>query len=297
MGGLDCNRRRPPPTPSFISRYNHGIRNGGYRLRFSGIAKRHLCVTMITETLIQQVADHLRVSQRLMILTGAGISSESGVPTFRDSLEGLWSRYDPAQLATPDAFRRDPTLVWSWYAFRRAAVRRAQPNPGHHALAEIQRRQPQAVLITQNVDDLHERAGSRAPIHLHGNIARSKCAAACRGEPTHIELPIAVSEAESAPPPCPYCGAPARPDVVWFGEMLPPAALTTAHAAAARADVCLVVGTSGVVVPAAHLPLEAKAAGAFVIEVNPVESAITPHADVWLSAPAGEILPRVVEAL
>ena len=233
----------------------------------------------------------------MLILTGAGISSESGVPTFRDSLDGLWSRYDPAQLATPDAFRRDPTLVWSWYAYRRAAVRRAQPNPGHHALTEIQRRLPGTVLVTQNVDDLLERAGSSAPLHLHGNIVASKCAAACRGEPTYIDLPVEVAEAETAPPPCPHCGAPARPDVVWFGEMLPAAVLDAAHHAAARADVCLVVGTSGVVYPAAQLPAEAKRAGAIIIEVNPVESAITPYADLWLGAKAGELLPRLVEAL
>lgn len=250
-----------------------------------------------SETLIQQAAERLRASQRLVILTGAGISQESGIPTFRDALDGLWSRYDPAQLATPQAFQNDPALVWSWYAFRRAGVRRAQPNPGHLALAELQRRLPAAVLITQNVDDLHERSGSLRPIHLHGNIAITKCSADCRGEPTVIPLSPEESEAEQGPPNCPYCGALARPDVVWFGETLPQSALAEAHRAIRRADVCLVVGTSGVVVPAAHLPYEAKSAGAFVIEINPVESAITAIADLWLAAPAGEILPRIMGVL
>jgi NAD-dependent deacetylase len=240
---------------------------------------------------IQQAAEWIAASQRLVVLTGAGVSKESGVPTFRDALNGLWARYDPGQLATAAAFRRDPKLVWDWYEYRRGLVRAAEPNPGHTALAELEALRS-LVIVTQNVDDLHQRAGSREIVALHGAITRSKCFAACRGEPTVIE--VAPDEAADGPPRCPYCGAWVRPDVVWFGETLPAGALQRAAELADAADVMLVVGTSGVVQPAASLPFLARQAGAQIIEVNPRPSEITRAAHVWLEGPSGEVLPQVV---
>lgn len=176
-------------------------------------------------------------------------------------------------------------------------MRPAQPNPAHRALAALEGRFPEMQIITQNVDDLHERAGSRNVIRLHGNIGANKCSAGCQGEPTLVDVTRFDWDRAAGPPPCPHCGQPVRPDVVWFGEMLPPAALAAAKTAAANCDLMLVVGTSGVVIPAADMPAVAKRAGAKIIEFNPVESAITPLADLWLPAPSGETLPLVLAAL
>lgn len=249
------------------------------------------------EQLIQAACQRLRASRHLTVLTGAGISKESGVPTFRDAIDGLWAQYDPMQLATRDAFQRSPKLVWDWYEYRRELVRAAQPNPGHYALAELQRRFPHLRIITQNVDDLHERAGSTAVIRLHGNIAASKCFYNCQGSPTLVDVTSLEWDIAGGPPSCPHCGRWLRPDVVWFGEMLPPDQIEAASHASTDADVMLVVGTSGVVTPAATMPVIAKRSGACVIEVNPVESQITPIADIWLAGPSGEVLPRLLEAL
>ena len=243
----------------------------------------------------KQAAEWLRAAGEIAVLTGAGVSKESGVPTFREAQHGLWAQYDPQQLATPQAFRQNPRLVWEWYEWRREMVRKSQPNPGHYALAEIERRLPQTWIITQNVDDLHEQAGSQKVIHLHGNIAQSKCADNCQGDPTIVDL--TQLESDSVPPKCPYCGAYVRPDVVWFGEMLLEATLNQAVQISERCDVMLVVGTSGLVTPAAALPSYARRAGAIIIEVNPDYSAITRIADLKLDGPSGEILPLVVEAL
>jgi NAD-dependent deacetylase len=248
---------------------------------------------MALDSLIRQAADALRGSRRLAALTGAGVSAESGIPTFRDALTGLWAQYDPTRLATREAFEQNPALVWGFYQFRRELMRPAQPNPAHYALAALEQRFPTMQIITQNVDDLHERAGSCNVIRLHGRISANKCYADCQGEPT----PVDVNGIAGSPPPCPYCGQPVRPDVVWFGEYLPLAQLDAAKIAAASCDVMLVIGTSGVVTPAADMPFLAKQNGATIIEFNPVESAITSIADVWLPAPSGETLPRVVAAL
>jgi NAD-dependent deacetylase len=251
----------------------------------------------MNDHLIQEAARRLAASRRLTVLTGAGISKESGVPTFRDAADGLWARYDPMQLATRDAFQRDPRLVWDWYEYRRGLVRQAQPNPGHYGLAAMQRRFPHVKLITQNVDDLHERAGSTDVIRLHGKLAASRCFFDCRGSPTSVDVSLLEWDRTNGPPRCPYCGRWVRPDVVWFGEMLPPDQVEAAAEASATADVMLVVGTSGVVTPAATMPVIAKRARAVIIEVNPVESEITPLADIWLAGPSGEVLPRLLEAL
>jgi NAD-dependent deacetylase len=231
----------------------------------------------------------LRDSSRTVILTGSGISAESGVPTFREAQTGLWERFDPQELATPEAFARDPRLVWDWYAWRRKLVAEARPNPGHLAIAEMQHLVQSLTLVTQNVDGLHQRAGSRDVIELHGNIRRTKCPV----EGTTVDN---YDESES-PPLCPSCGAPLRPDVVWFGEMLPAEAIEAASEAALGADVFLSVGTSSLVYPAAGLPFEAVENGATLVEVNPETTPLTPRADYTLHGPAGDVLPRLVREL
>jgi NAD-dependent deacetylase len=231
----------------------------------------------------------LRDSSRTVVLTGSGISAESGVPTFREAQTGLWERFDPRELATPEAFARDPRLVWDWYAWRRKLVAEARPNPGHLAIAEMQHLVQNLTLVTQNVDGLHQRAGSRDVIELHGNIRRTKCPV----EGTTVDN---YAESES-PPLCPSCGAPLRPDVVWFGEMLPPEAIEAASEAARGADVFLSVGTSSLVHPAAGLPFEALENGATLVEVNPETTPLTPRADYALRGPAGDVLPRLIREL
>ena len=233
------------------------------------------------------VIDTLRRARSIGVLTGAGISSESGVPTFRDAQTGLWARYDPAELATPEAFRRDPKLVWEWYAWRRGLVAQARPNPGHLALVDLERRVPRLILITQNVDNLHQRAGSAGVVELHGNIARTKCSE----EGLPVDEWVDTGE---VPPRCPRCNGRLRPDVVWFGEALPGEALATALDAAETCEVFLSVGTSAQVQPAASLPLMARKHGALVVEVNPKETPLTPYATYVMSGPAGVVLPALV---
>ncbi len=249
---------------------------------------------------LEYAAACLRAARRITVLTGAGVSSESGVPTFRDALDGLWSRYDPALLATPDAFAERPALVWAFYQFRRRIMRPAQPNPGHYALAALERRSAHFTLITQNVDDLHERAGSQNVIRLHGRITANRCSANCQGNPTPIEVsvpPETEEDLNALPPACPYCGAFVRPDVVWFGEMLPEAELWSAIEAVLACDVMLIVGTSGMVSPASELPGMAQRKGAVLIEVNPHTSALTPMTDVWLSQASASALPALLDRL
>jgi NAD-dependent deacetylase len=228
-------------------------------------------------------------STALAVLTGAGISAESGIPTFRDALTGLWENFRPEELATPEAFEANPKLVWDWYAWRRERVVSAVPNAGHRALVEMERRcqarEVDFTLVTQNVDGLHGAAGSRRVVELHGNIRRVKCFAN-----HHAVETWAASETV---PSCPQCGSLLRPDVVWFGEVLPHEALAAAVAAARTCDVFLCVGTSTVVEPAASLPFLALQAGARVIEVNPQETSLTRLASVSLRGNAGEILPRL----
>lgn len=230
----------------------------------------------------------LREAQRVVVLTGAGISAESGVPTFRQAQTGLWAQYDPQELATPQAFRRNPRLVWEWYSWRRQLVGAAEPNAGHLALAEMEKRVPEFTLVTQNVDSLHHRAGSQNVIELHGNISRNKCF----DEGTIV---TAWPETGEVPPRCPRCQGLLRPDVVWFGEQLPNEALGRAFAAARNCDVFFSVGTSALVQPAASLPLEAAESGAVTVEINPQPTPISAFMDFVLSGPAGEILPALVE--
>ena len=231
----------------------------------------------------------LRGAACTVVLTGSGISAESGVPTFSEAQTGLWARFDPQELATPEAFERDPSLVWDWYAWRRKLVAEARPNPGHLAISRMQELVPDLTLVTQNVDDLHQRAGSREVIELHGNIRRTKCSV----EGMEVEE---YDDTES-PPVCPSCGAALRPDVVWFGEMLPPAALESASDASRKSDVFLSVGTSSLVYPAAALPYEALENGATLVEINPDETPLASYADHALRGPAGDVLPRLIREL
>jgi NAD-dependent deacetylase len=236
-----------------------------------------------------ELARALASAKRVAVLTGAGVSAESGVPTFRDAQTGLWARFDPRELATPAAFAKNPKLVWDWYAWRRERVSRVEPNAGHRALVEIERRVPEFLLITQNVDGLHQRAGSRRIVELHGNITRVKCSR----EGTHVER---WDASDGEVPRCPSCGSLLRPDVVWFEEMLPADALAAAENAARRCDLMLVAGTSAEVYPAAALPQLAEAAGALVVEVNPDSTALSHRVDYALRAPSGVALPALVEA-
>ena len=232
----------------------------------------------------------LRAARFVAALTGAGISAESGLATFRDAQTGLWARFDPRELATPSAFARNPKLVWDWYAWRRECVAAAQPNAGHVALAELERRAPGFALITQNVDGLHQRAGSRKLVELHGSIARVKCSR----EGTIVERWHASADDV---PRCANCGALLRPDVVWFEEMLPAAALAAAEDAARCCNVLLVVGTSAEVYPAAALPALAKRGGAIVVEINPDTTPLSGMADYVLRGAAGVVLPALVAAV
>jgi NAD-dependent deacetylase len=242
----------------------------------------------MTDAAIAAAARRLASARRVAVLTGAGISAESGVPTFRDAQSGLWAQFDPMQLASREGFAADPALVWRWYAWRRELVAGAQPNAGHLALAQAAARFAQVDLITQNVDGLHARAGSRNVLELHGNIQRSKCFAQCGA---FIADPRQLPPGE--PPLCPRCGNWLRPDVVWFGEILDPGVLDAAQQTAVECNVMLVVGTSGLVTPAAGLPAAAKRAGATVVVVNPNESELDDLADHLIRGPAAAVLPRL----
>lgn len=224
------------------------------------------------------------------------MSRESGVPTFRDALDGLWAKYDPTQLATPQAFMRNPKLVWDWYQYRRELVNEAKPNAGHHALVELENLLPQVIIITQNVDGYHFQVGSTDVISLHGDIQRNKCFDDCQGDPTYIDIAGLEWDQEAGPPKCPYCNkAFVRPDVVWFGEMLPTHELTRTQEVTSTTDVMLVIGTSGMVEPAASLPFYAASLGATVLEINPQPSRISQVAHLRLTGGAAEMLPQVIE--
>jgi len=246
--------------------------------------------TAQTTSFDPELLTSLRRARSVVVLTGAGISAESGVPTFRDAQSGLWENFKPEDLATPEAFRRDPKTVWEWYEWRREKVRNVQPNAGHNALAAMARRFAEFTLITQNVDGLHQRAGSTGVIELHGNITRTKCFN------ENIVVPEWTKTGD-VPPRCPHCNGYLRPDVVWFGEGLPEAALNEAMHASGECDVFLSVGTSSVVYPAAMLPEIALRVGATVIEINPDETPLTRTATFSLRGPAGVVLPELLRAI
>ena len=243
------------------------------------------------------VSDLIRHSAKTIVLTGAGISAESGLATFRDALTGLWERFDAEQLATPEAFERDPALVWGWYEWRRAKVTTAKPNDAHFALAHLEAARPQTIVVTQNVDDLHERAGSRNVLHLHGSLFFPRCTR-CGAEYRLEAAPSVESEGGQRiePPTCSACRGQVRPGVVWFGEPLPSAPWRRSEAAASTCDLMMVVGTSGLVQPAASLPLIAQRAGAAVVVIDPHRTAIDEIATHCLRSKATEVLPQLVHA-
>lgn len=242
-----------------------------------------------SDTLVERLAE----ADHVAVLTGAGISAESGVPTFRDE-DGLWEKFDPQELANVEAFLDNPELVQGWYRHRRRLVEEAEPNAGHRALVDLEGHVPGLSVITQNVDDLHNRAGSSTVIELHGNITRSYCMD-CEQPADAEAVDAAIQEGE--PARCSECNGLIRPDVVWFGEMLPPKAIDRADAATNRADVFLSIGTSAVVYPAAQLPLDARANGAYVAEINPEATGITGEIDESIRGPAGDVLPALRDAV
>ena len=239
-----------------------------------------------------QAADLLSRARRLVVLTGAGMSKESGIPTFREAQVGLWANHDPQRLATMQGFLANPQLVWDWYQYRLSLVEQAQPNPGHRALAELEHYLPFVQVITQNVDGLHSAAGSSRVLELHGSIRRFKC---LRGHGDMSMADFAGQEARSPLCPQPNCAARVRPDVVWFGENLDYAVLNQAVAFSEACDVMLIVGTSGVVQPAASLPYHATRAR--LIEINPEPSELTDAVHVSLQGAAGEILPELARLI
>jgi NAD-dependent deacetylase len=231
----------------------------------------------------------------LCVLTGAGMSAESGIATFRDALTGHWARFDPMELASEEGFRANPQRVWDWYAERRTKVQQAQPNAGHRALADFGQRQPGVLtLVTQNVDDLHQRAGNTDAIQLHGDILEDRWLDTCMRHARGNNVCDPAWAEAGHPPRCADCGNPLRPGVVWFGEALPLKAINAAEAAATRCAVMLVVGTSGAVWPAAGLAGRARRSGATVIIVNPSVSEIDEQAHQCLAGTAAEVLPRLL---
>ena len=227
---------------------------------------------------------------RVVVLTGAGVSQESGLRTFRDAQVGLWSQYKPEDLASPEAFTRDPKLVWDWYAWRREAIKGVRPNPGHYALVEMEKLVPEFTLLTQNVDGLHRFAGSQNVLELHGNIQKVRCSQCGLFTETWVDDPDSV-------PTCSSCGGLLRPDVVWFGEPLPRGELETAVKASRACQVFFSIGTSGVVQPAASLAHAARNNGSVVVEINAEPTPLTPKVDFAFHGKSGELLPDLVKAV
>ncbi len=232
----------------------------------------------------------LRRAESICVLTGAGISAESGVPTFRGG-DGLWKKFKPEELANFDAFIRNPDVVWEWYAYRKKVIQEVVPNPAHVALAELEKLVTDFTLVTQNVDNLHRRAGSMRVLELHGNIERSYCIS-CRKKFPDVKPPD-----NRTAPRCDTCGGLIRPDVVWFGELLPQDVFAEAEKAAARCDLFLCIGTSAVVYPAAMLPSTALNHGAYLVEINAEYTDLSSRAHESLLGKAGTIVPAIVQAL
>jgi NAD-dependent deacetylase len=243
-----------------------------------------------------QLINIIKAAKRVVVFTGAGMSAESGIPTFRDAQTGLWEKYDPAKLASAKGYRADKDLVWGWYEWRRMKVMQAQPNAGHYAIAQLAKQIPELTVISQNVDDLHERAGSQSVIHLHGSLFQPRCFACARPyqfATTPLDEPI--DGRRLAPPRCENCHGRIRPGVVWFGENLPTDEWRQAETVAKNCDVFFAIGTSGVVMPAAGLPIIASKAGATVIKINPDSMGLETVAKYRLQGKSGDILPLLLD--
>lgn len=245
-------------------------------------------VTQIPDELVAAASK----ARTITVLTGAGMSAESGLPTFRDAQTGLWSKYDPMTLATPEAWREDPGLVWAWYQNRRMQLKSVEPNDGHRALAQWGTRSDVRI-VTQNVDDLHERAGSTNVVHVHGSLLASHCDTC--GD--RYDVSVSAPDGERVPPPGCGCGGLVRPGIVWFGEMLPEAEFGQAMLHSQICDLMLLIGTSGIVYPAAGLPQLALNRGVTVVEINPQETDLSDGADVVWRTTAANALPALVDAL
>jgi NAD-dependent deacetylase len=239
--------------------------------------------------LSDEIINALRKARSVVVLTGAGVSAESGVPTFRGQ-EGLWRNYNPQELATPEAFNKDPTLVWEWYDWRRGLIAPLEPNPAHLAIAELEERSPSFLLITQNIDGLHKKGGSKQMLELHGNIWNVRCVAEGNVTENH-DVPL-----QNIPPMC-SCGAMLRPHIVWFGESLDPHILHQSLQAIEACDFLIVAGTSAVVQPSASFPIMARERGATVLEVNMEPTPISSVVNSSLFGKAGELLPQLVASL
>ena len=245
-------------------------------------------------TVLERAAKVLLGANNIVCFTGAGISVESGIPTYRDRLTGLWARHNPQHLETAKAFRENPSLVWGWYLWRRRQVAQAEPNAAHIALRQMANLGRRVSIITQNIDNLHERAGSVEVIHLHGSLAKPKCFACHRpAEITQDEITVSGEGSLIDPPRCKRCNGRLRPGVVWFGEDLPPGAWKSAVALVKSCDVLISVGTSGVVTPAADIPDLALASGAMVIHVNTVDVGMDDPNEIMLIGRATEVLPKL----
>ncbi len=242
---------------------------------------------MISNPSISQLLPLFKKQSKIAVLTGAGISAESGVPTFRDKQTGLWSKFNPQVLANFETFLQEPKLVWDWYDFRKKTINEISPNQGHFALVDFEKLFPDFSLITQNIDNLHQKAGSKNVVELHGNIERNYCISCKKFKENISELP----------PKCDFCGGLVRPDVVWFGEMLPEDALRFAFHKSKESDIFLCIGTSAVVYPAAQLPVDAARNGAKLIIINPEETEISPFAAFQIYEKSGEFLPKLITAL
>ncbi|MBA6119319.1 MULTISPECIES: SIR2 family NAD-dependent protein deacylase [Pseudomonas] len=244
---------------------------------------------------LTKAADALRSAQHIMVITGAGISAGSGISTFRDRLTGLWERQDPQRLESAQAFRENPALVWGWYLWRRQQVMQAQPNAAHRAIHRLCGSGRSVTVVTQNVDDLHERAGNQDVLHLHGSLIYPKCFACHRYVAEPLVFPITPTEgALIEPPRCRRCNGRLRPGMVWFGEDLPPGAWKTASRAARQCDALLSIGISGVVRPAADLPDIALGSGAVVIHVNTIDVSMNGPNEIMLIGPAEKAVPNLI---
>lgn len=237
---------------------------------------------------IEKAVKLLQQVETLAVLTGAGVSAESGIPTFRED-EGLWKNFRAEELTTPEAFRKDPAFVWEWYGFRQKKVLECKPNPAHYTLAKMEKHYKKFTLITQNVDNLHRKAGSSHLLELHGNILKARC--------TSCSMVLDFVLADDPLPQCPQCVSLLRPHIVWFGESLDLNTIDEAFQRAAACDLFITAGTSALVHPAASLPLEAAGHGAALLEINPETTPITPFMTISIRGKAGEVLPLIWEKI